>query len=94
MSWSLRLVPRVLGIASASGLSLLGSAAATAADPTKTWHIGFCHVRLDHEGSPLPTLYQTSNERATKEAGICARLAQPAGQSGRRGASVSPVRPA
>jgi putative tryptophan/tyrosine transport system substrate-binding protein len=44
------------------GSLLLGLAAVDAAGQSRTWHIGLCHVGLDHEPPSLPTLHQALNE--------------------------------
>jgi putative ABC transport system substrate-binding protein len=43
------------------GLSLICSATNAAADE-KTWHIGLCHVGLDHVPPSVPALHQALNE--------------------------------
>src|SRR5262245_40505979 len=53
---------RMLAFVSICGSLLLSAALAGAADQSKTWHIGLCHVGLDHEPPSLPTLHQALNE--------------------------------
>jgi putative ABC transport system substrate-binding protein len=55
-------IHRILWVVSIFGSLLLGAAVAPAAGQSKTWHIGLCHVGLDHEPPSLPTLHQTLNE--------------------------------
>jgi putative tryptophan/tyrosine transport system substrate-binding protein len=59
MSCSTRCIFAVVPIV---GALLHASAVVDAADRSKTWHIGLCHVGLDHEPPSLPTLHQALNE--------------------------------
>jgi putative ABC transport system substrate-binding protein len=52
----------ILALVLILGSLLLGYAVVDAADQSKTWWIGLCHVGLDHEPPSLPTLHQALNE--------------------------------
>ena len=55
-------IRRILALVPIFGALMLASAVVDAADQSKIWHIGLCHVGLDHEPPSLPTLHQALNE--------------------------------